>query len=333
MSPLRVGLIGTGRIGQVHAKSLSALEGTTLARIADLDVASAEATAEKYGASVCSPEDMFSMGGVDAVVVASPTQTHVDMISQSVQAGLPVLCEKPIDLDINRVNAVRDVINSSGVPVALGFNRRFDPHNQDFRKRILDGHIGNLEQLHITSRDPAPASTDYLAVSGGIFRDMTIHDFDMARFIVGDLVEVSARGYNQFSEEIRGLKDFDATAIALRSAKDQLVVISNSRRAVYGFDQRLEALGSEGMLRVGNVTDTEVRLYNSAAVEARNPYQNFFLERHEESFRRELEEFVKLIRGEAAECPTFDDGRMALILADAATESARSGKAVPIELD
>ena len=333
MKEIRVGLIGTGRIGQVHAKSIMGLPDFTLTRIADIDSSTAAKTAAEFGATPCRPEEIFSSGDIDAVVVASPTMTHVDMIVSSVEAGLPVLCEKPIDLDINRVNQVREKVNSSGVPVALGFNRRFDPHNQAFRQRILDGEIGKLEQLHIISRDPAPASTDYLAVSGGIFRDSTIHDFDMARFIVGDVIEVSARGYNQFSEDIERLGDFDSTAIAMRTATDQSIIISNSRHAAYGFDQRLEALGSSGMVRVENVTDTEVRIYNSHGVETRFPYQNFFLERHRDSFRLELAEFAKLVRGEPASCPTFDDGRMALILADAATESATTGRVVMIVPD
>ncbi|MDR9396604.1 inositol 2-dehydrogenase [Pontimonas sp.] len=331
MSAIRIGLIGTGRIGQVHAESIEGLSEATLSRVADTDTRSAEATAEKFGASVSTPDDIFRSDDVDAVLIASPTSTHLDLMMASVEAGIPALCEKPIDLDITRVDAVREVINSSGVPVAIGFNRRFDPHFQDFRRRVLSGEIGALEQLLITSRDPAPAGTDYLAVSGGIFRDMTIHDFDMARFILGDIVEVSAQGYNQFSEDIKGLGDFDATSIALRSASDQFATITNSRHAAHGFDQRMEALGSEGMVRVENVSDTEVRTYTAEAVESKQPYKNFFLERYLDAFRLELLEFVKLVRGEPGQCPTFDDGRMALMLANAATESAQTGRVVRVE--
>lgn len=333
VSVIRMGLIGTGRIGQVHAASISELPETTLQRVADIDAASAASTAERFGCYSSSPDEIFSAGDVDAVLIASPTVTHLDLMVMSVHAGIPVLCEKPIDLDITRVDAARDTVTSAEVPVAVGFNRRFDPHVQEFRRRVLSGEIGNLEQLIITSRDPAPASTEYLAVSGGIFRDMTIHDFDLARFFVGDVVSVSAQGYNQFSEEIKGLGDYDATAVALRSASDQLVLITNSRHAAYGFDQRMEALGDKGMVRVDNVTDTEVRVFTADRVEGREPYQNFFLERHRDSYRLELAEFVKLIRGEEAQCPTFDDGRMALVIANAATESAHSGKTVSISLD
>jgi len=333
VSAIRMGLIGTGRIGQVHAESIAGLPETTLQRVADIDTASATATAERFGCHASSPDDIFTAGDIDAVLVASPTMTHLDLMVKSVQAGIPVLCEKPIDLEIAKVDAVRDIVNGSDVPVAIGFNRRFDPHFQEFRRRVFSGEIGTLEQLLITSRDPEPASTEYLAVSGGIFRDMTIHDFDMARFFVGDVVSVSAQGYNQFSEDIKALGDFDATAVALRSASDQLVLISNSRHAAHGFDQRMEALGDKGMVKVDNVTDTEVRVYTSERVEAKEPYQNFFLERYLDSYRLELAEFVKLLRGEDAHCPTFDDGRMALVLADAATESAKSGQTVSVSLD
>ena len=333
MNTLRMGLIGTGRIGQVHAESIAGLAETTLQRVADIDTSSAQATAERFGCQASSPDEIFTAGDIDAVLVASPTMTHLDLMVRSVQAGIPVLCEKPIDLDIAKVDAVREIINGSDVPVAIGFNRRFDPHFQEFRRRVFSGEIGELEQLLITSRDPEPASTEYLAVSGGIFRDMTIHDFDMARFFVGDIVSVSAQGYNQFSPDIKQLGDYDSTSVALRSATDQLVQISNSRHAAHGFDQRMEALGGKGMVRVDNVTDTEVRVYTADRVEAKEPYQNFFLERYLDSYRLELAEFVKLVRGEQAHCPTFDDGRMALVLADAATESAKSGQTVSVNLD
>lgn len=331
MSELKFGLIGTGRIGQVHAKTISSLPGVTLHRVADVDNESARSTAENYGASVSFPEEIFDLKDLDAVVIASPTPTHLDLIRASVKADLPVLCEKPIDLEIERVKESRAEIVSSGVPVAIGFNRRFDPHNQNFRKRITAGEIGTLEQVQIISRDPSPASPEYLAVSGGIFRDMTIHDFDLARYFVGDFVEVSANGYNQFSAEIRELGDFDATAVALRGPNDELVFISNSRHSAYGFDQRIEALGSLGMVRVDNVSDTQVRLFTADSVESREPYQNFFLERHEDSFRLELAEFVKLIKGQPADCPSFDDGLAALALANAANESARSGRVIQLD--
>ncbi|MBT5576571.1 MAG: inositol 2-dehydrogenase [Microbacteriaceae bacterium] len=330
-TPLRVGLIGTGRIGQVHAMSVVSHPDTTLHRVADVFLEGAQKTAESFGGTATdNPDELFSAGDVDLLIIASPTSTHIDLIEKAIDAGIPALCEKPIDLDITVVDKLRDKANSTSVPIGLGFNRRFDPHFADLRARVKAGDIGALEQLLITSRDPAPAPVDYLAVSGGIFRDMTIHDFDMARYFVPDIVSVTAQGFNQFSSEIKELGDYDATAVALRGSKDELILISNSRHAAHGFDQRLEAFGTEGMLRVENLTDTNVRHYSATQVEARGPYQNFFLERYMDSYRNELEEFLKKIRGEASNTPTFEDGRMALVLANAATESAKSGTTISV---
>lgn len=328
---LKVGLIGTGRIGQVHAMSIVGHPDTTLHRVADVFEEGALQTAQKYGGiATAQPDELFEAGDLDLLVIASPTSTHVDLIEKAIDAGIPALCEKPIDLDIDRVDSLLPKVQASNVPIGLGFNRRFDPHFAAVRARVQAGDIGSLEQLLITSRDPAPATTEYLAVSGGIFRDMTIHDFDMARFFVPQIVSVTAQGFNQFSDDIRGLGDFDATAVTLRGAQDELVLISNSRHAVHGFDQRIEAFGSGGMLRVENLTDTNVRLYTAELTEAREPYQNFFLERYMASYHNELSEFVKWVRGEPSSTPTFEDGRMALVLANAATESAQTGRTVSL---
>jgi myo-inositol 2-dehydrogenase/D-chiro-inositol 1-dehydrogenase len=194
---------------------------------------------------------LFDRSKIDAVIVASPTSTHVDLIDAAIDAGMPVLCEKPIDLDITRVDKLREKAAGASIPIVLGFNRRFDPHFNSVHKRVQAGEIGRLEQLILISRDPAPASNDYLSVSGGIFRDMTIHDFDMARFFVPKIVSVTATGFNQFSEDIKQMGDYDATSISLRGAGDELVLITNSRHAIYGFDQRME--GPDGDSQAGTV--------------------------------------------------------------------------------
>jgi myo-inositol 2-dehydrogenase/D-chiro-inositol 1-dehydrogenase len=186
--------------------------------------------------------------------------------------------------------------------------------------------------LILISRDPAPASNEYLSVSGGIFRDMTIHDFDMARFFVPKIVSVTATGFNQFSKDIKEMADYDATSISLRGADDELVLITNSRHAIYGFDQRMEAFGDKGMLRVENLTNTNVRLYTEHNAEVKEPYQNFFLERYMDSYRLELVEFIKKVNGQASNSPSFEDGRSALVIANAALESAQTGKTVAVEV-
>jgi myo-inositol 2-dehydrogenase / D-chiro-inositol 1-dehydrogenase len=332
-SPLRFGVIGAGRIGQVHAQSVATTEGAELVMVADVFIDGAKKAADKYGAVATSdPMEVLDPSKVDAVIVASPTSTHVDLIDAAIDAGVPVLCEKPIDLDIARVDKLRDKAASATIPIVLGFNRRFDPHFNSVHKRVAAGEIGRLEQLILISRDPAPASNDYLSVSGGIFRDMTIHDFDMARFFVPNIVSVTATGFNQFSKDIKEMGDYDSTAIALRGAEDELVLITNSRHAIYGFDQRMEAFGDKGMLRVENLTDTNVRLYNEQSAEVKEPYQNFFLERYFDSYRLELAEFMKKIHGEPSQSPSFEDGRSALVLANAALESAQTGKTVAVSL-
>lgn len=326
---LRIGVIGAGRIGQVHARSVMGHPDTTLVAVSDVFLESAQTLADEFGARATQDSaELFDTADIDAVIIASPTSTHIDLIDTAIDAGMPALCEKPIDLDIARVDGLRDKANQTSVPISLGFNRRFDPHFAQVHARVAAGDIGSLEQLLIISRDPAPATLDYLAVSGGMFRDQTIHDFDMARFFIGDIVSVTAQGFNQFSDDIRGLSDYDAVSVTLRGARDESVQITNSRHSLHGFDQRLEAFGSLGMLRVENITDTVVRHYTANFVEAKEPYQNFFLQRYMDSYRIELSEFIKKIQGQESTSPTFEDGRRALLIANAAAESAASGKTV-----
>ena len=331
--PVRIGLIGTGRIGQVHAVSIDADPDAALSWVADPFIDGARAVAERFGATAtASAEELIGSGEVDAILIASPTPTHVDLIEASVRAGLPVLCEKPIDLDIARVDALRPLIAESDVPVALGFNRRFDPNHAAARARVAAGEIGDLEQLLIISRDPAAPPADYIGISGGIFRDMTIHDFDMARFFVNDIVSVSATGTRTFDPGARQHGDFDTAVVTLTTRSGAIVTILNSRHSAVGYDQRIEAFGAAGMLQVGNPQSNTVVLSTSAAVESRPPYPEFFLERYAEAYAAELREFVRLVRGAASTSPTFEDGRAALILADAAQRSAETGVAIAVEL-
>lgn len=332
-TPLRFGLIGTGRIGQVHAASIAADSDAVLARVADPFIDGARRVAETYGAvATADAADIFASGDIDAVLVASPTATHVDLIRASIEAGIPVLCEKPIDLDIARVDALRPLVNSSGVPVALGFNRRFDPSFTEARSRVAAGEIGELEQLTIISRDPAAPPSEYVAVSGGIFRDMTIHDFDMARYFLPDIVEVSALGTATFDAGAREHGDFDTAVTSLRSSSGAVVTIINSRHSAVGYDQRIEAFGAGGSIQVGNAVTSLVSVSTASGVETKPAYEAFFLERYAAAYSAELREFIKLARGEASTSPTFEDGRAALILADAAQRSATERVIVPVDL-
>lgn len=330
---LRFGLVGTGRIGQVHAANIAASDQASLAWIADPFVDGAHRVAARFGGRVTDDaEELLASGEIDAVLVASPTPTHVDLIARSVELGLPVLCEKPIDLDLRRVDALRDTVRSSGVPVAIGFNRRFDPAFASVRARVGAGEIGALEQLTIISRDPAAPPASYVAVSGGIFRDMTIHDFDMARFFLPDIVEVSATGTAVFDDGAREHGDYDTAVVTLRAASGAIVTIINSRHSALGYDQRMEAFGAVGSLSVANAPTSLVSLSTANAVEAKPPYQDFFLERYASAYVDELHEFIKFAAGEASTSPTFEDGRAALVLADAAHRSASEHTAVAVEL-
>jgi myo-inositol 2-dehydrogenase / D-chiro-inositol 1-dehydrogenase len=328
---VRLGLIGCGRIGRVHADSIDVHPRAELAAVCDPFEDAAREVGTRYGTTWGS--DVAAIIGdasIDAVVVASPTPTHVDLLTRAVQAGKAVLCEKPIDLDLARVDACRAEIGSLVDRVMVGFNRRFDPSFRDIRARVAAGEIGALEQLVIISRDPAPPPAGYVSTSGGLFRDMTIHDFDMARFFVGDVVEVTATGSNLISSEIADAGDIDGAVVVLRGAQGTLCSITNSRRCAFGYDQRLEAFGELGMLAAANQLPTSVRFSGAEHTEVAPPYHNFFLDRYTPAYRAELDHFVTSVETGSAPTPGFGDGRAALVLADAANESLRTASTVKV---
>ena len=329
---LRIGVIGAGRIGIVHSGSVHDTEGAELAVIVDAVEESAAKLAGKYGVKhTTNVDDIFTKGDVDAIIVGSPTPTHVDLISRAIDAGIHVLCEKPVDLDINRANTISDKVKNSKTNVSIAFNRRYDPNFAAVHARVAAGEIGKLEQLILTSRDPGEPPRAYIAVSGGIFRDQVIHDFDIARFFVGDIAEVSTFAANVFSSDIKAEGDFDTAVTNMRSVDGKLVSIVSSRRAVFGYDQRLEAFGEKGMLQVSNLTDTSVQSFASDHTAKKDPFMAFFLERYAASYRKELALFIESINTGKQLNPTYEDGCKALILADAATESAKTGKVITIK--
>ncbi|GAA4553221.1 inositol 2-dehydrogenase [Pseudonocardia xishanensis] len=335
---LRVALLGCGRIGRVHATAVTAHPRARLAWVYDPIEAAAEEVAGLHGARHSTDvAAVLADPEVDAVIIASPTATHIDLLTAAVRAGKAVLCEKPIDLDIARVDACRTEIEPYAPTVMLGFNRRFDPSFREIRERVAAGEIGALEQVVIISRDPAPPPPGYVGTSGGLFRDMTIHDFDMARFVLGaqgggEVVAVSAMGSNLISEEIAQVGDIDGAVVTLRSDTGALAQITNSRRCSFGYDQRLEAFGATGMLSAQNQLPTSVRYAGAERSEAAAPYLNFFLERYTTAYAAELDHFVAAVESGTAPSPSFADGRAALVLADAAGVSLRTGAAVRVEL-
>ncbi|GBQ65697.1 myo-inositol 2-dehydrogenase [Ameyamaea chiangmaiensis NBRC 103196] len=327
-----IALFGCGRIGRLHAANLARTPGVTLVCVYDVMQGAANALATELGTSVApSIEAALNDERVDAVLIATSTDTHTDLILQSVAAGKYVLCEKPVDLELQRAIACRDRLGTQASRVMMGFNRRFDPSFEAVRRRLEAGEIGRLEQVIITSRDPSPPPPAYIRVSGGLFRDMTIHDFDMSRFIAGNIVDVSATGGCLVDPEIGALGDIDSAMITMKSATGALVHINNSRRAVYGYDQRLEVFGSDGLLLAKNRHETTVEASGTGFTGRADPAAPFFLERYSEAYRAEIARFVTCIRDETPFPVTLDDGIAALRLAQAAQESLASSKTVTID--
>ena len=330
---VRIAVLGCGRIGQMHAANIARHPRASLAMVYDIDGAAAEAVAEREGArAMASAEDVFASSEADAVLIASATPTHADYIEKAVEAGKPALCEKPIDLTLARVEACRARIAGSSVPVQIGFNRRFDPGHRAARNAVLAGDIGDLHQVIITSRDPELPPRGYLEDAGGLLRDMTIHDFDLARYMLGEEpVEVFAVA-GALIDPVLGaeLDEVDSAMIVMRTASGTQCHINNSRTAVYGYDQRIELMGTKGMVQSGNRKPHEMRRYSAQSIEGAEPYLFFFIERYTEAFMAEIDAFVDAVEtGEQPEV-SFEDGRRALILAEAAYKSLSERRLVQV---
>ncbi len=328
---LRIAMLGAGRVGQVHARSISENPEAELALVVDPVEAAASALGAVHGAKwSLDPEDAFADASIDAVVIGTPTNTHIDMLRRAVAANKKVLLEKPIDLDLARIDAAWAEIQPKAPFVMLGFCRRFDPSFREIRERVGKGEIGAIRALRITSRDPQPPPAAYLSVSGGMFKDMTIHDLDMSRYQLGDIVEVQAMTSDNGLAAFKEAGDHAQAIITMRAASGALCTIVNSRSCAYGYDQRLEAYGDLGSLEAGNWTATTVRSASATQTEAAGPILNFFLERYMPAFRAELDEFVGAVKADREPSVGFADGRAALVLAEAAAESVATGRAVKV---
>jgi myo-inositol 2-dehydrogenase / D-chiro-inositol 1-dehydrogenase len=327
---MRFAVIGAGRIGRVHARNIAEHPEVDLVLCADPVEGAAAALAGPLGARATTEvREVFGDRSIDAVVICSPTPFHVDQILAGVQAGKAVLVEKPVDLDLGRVDQCIAALAGSEHRVMVGFNRRFDAGIAEVRDRIDRGEIGPLEQLTIVSRDPAPPPPAYIAQSGGIFRDMTIHDFDMARFMLGDIETVSAVGQS-LDPQIRDAGDYSGAVITLTARSGAIATIVNSRHSAAGYDQRLEAFGPSGALETTNRLAGSVRFSGAGVSGAGAPYLDFFLERYADAYRAELQSFLTAIRDGIMPTPSLLDGREALVLADAAAHSAATGERVLI---
>jgi myo-inositol 2-dehydrogenase/D-chiro-inositol 1-dehydrogenase len=315
-----IAILGAGRIGRIHAKNVAGQPGLRLRYVVDPITAAADGLAAETGATVADLETVLNDPSVAGVIVASSTDTHLDYSLKAVAAGKAVFCEKPIDQDLARARSAASDLGGQGVKLFLGFNRRFDPNFQGLKARLSAGVVGALETVQITSHDPAPPPVAYVKVSGGLFKDMAIHDFE-------PVTEVFAAASCLVDPAIGEAGDVDTAKIILRTASGKLCVISNSRRSGYGYDQRIEAFGSKGLVRADNVMESTVSVWGEAGA-ATDAFQNFFLDRYAEAYRREMAHFAQIIRGEALPSVGYIDGVEALALAEAAGQSVETGQVV-----
>ena len=330
----RFAVLGTGRIGDMHAKIIHSLSDAEVTWCYDIDVDRAKKTAESVSARYTNDiSKIFKSNNFDAVLIASLTNTHVELILKSAEYGKPILCEKPIDVDINKVEQCKKELLKFDVPIHIGFNRRFDPSHKYVKDSVHRGEIGDLELLVITSRDPGPPPPrPILEACGGLFRDTTIHDFDMARFILKEEPsEIFAMASNLVDPIFAELNDYDTSMVIMKTKSGAMCHINNSRRTNYGYDQRVEAFGKGGMVQSNNLRPKEVSIFNDKATDQQDLLLWFFIERYKEAYQAEIEDFIKNIKNNDKPSVTFEDGRRALILANAAYQSLEAGKAIKVE--
>jgi myo-inositol 2-dehydrogenase/D-chiro-inositol 1-dehydrogenase len=330
---VRIGIIGVGRIGSMHAELLvQRIPGAAVTRVYDAFPGSARAAADALGVTVSeSVEALLGSSDVDAVAICTSTDTHADLIVAAAEAGNAIFCEKPVSLDLADVDRALAAVEAAGVPFQIGFNRRFDPAHAAVAAAVADGEVGEPQIVRITSRDPAPPPLEYVRTSGGIFLDMTIHDFDMARFVAGsEVVEVYARGSVLLDAGFGEAGDVDTAVIVLEHANGCLTTIDNSRQAVYGYDQRVEVFGSAGMAASENPLAHSTIVRTASGVRAATlPY--FFLERYVPSYLREWEAFVSAVATGQPPVVGVNDARAPLVIGLAAWRSLRERRPVRVE--
>jgi myo-inositol 2-dehydrogenase/D-chiro-inositol 1-dehydrogenase len=327
-----IAIFGAGRIGRIHADNLCNNKKADVRHVVDVVSSAAEDLAAKCNARVSSIEEAIADEAVDAVVIATSTDTHAELIEVSAKASKAIFCEKPLDLDVAVASNSVEIAAKHGTLLCLGFNRRHDPTFNRLKQDIDAGSVGNVEVVSITSRDPSPPPREYIGRSGGLFRDMMIHDLDMARWLLGeDPVQIFASGSALVSEDIAAEGDIDTAVVTMRTASGRLCNITNSRRCVYGYDQRIEVFGSAGMVRAGNQTETQVEYANGDGFRT-DPVLPFFLERYADAYRLQLDRFLRAVAGDNNEMPDGIDGLKALKMADAAQLSCDQKTAIALSL-
>lgn len=327
---IRFGILGAGRIGQVHARAVSSVPAAKLVAVAETVVEAAKQVEADHGCEIRTIDQIAEAPDIDAVIICTPTDTHADLIEKFCRAGKAVFCEKPIHLDVERVKQCLRVVGECNGRLMVGFQRRFDPDFNALTSAIDQGRIGDVEMVSLTSRDPAPPPHDYIKRSGGIFRDMTIHDFDVARWLLPDEVEtVQASASVLVDPEIGELGDFDSVNIIMTTGSGRQCTISNSRRASYGYDQRIEVHGSKGAISAENTREARIELADQTGSH-RPPLLNFFMTRYTAAYAAEIGAFVNALCDGGSMPTTGTDGLRALVLAEAALRSVHEGRRVQV---
>ncbi len=325
---IRLAILGAGRIGFVHARAVSSNPQAELVAVTDIHEEAAHRLIDQYGGELRDIDTIVLSDDVDAVLICTPTDTHADLIEKFSRAGKAIFCEKPVDINIDRVHSCLKVVEETNTKLMIGFNRRFDPHFAALRETILSGQIGDVEMVNIVSRDPGAPPEDYIKTSGGIFKDMTIHDLDMARFLLNEeITSIFATASVLTNPQIKKLGDFDSASLILMTASGKQCSISNSRRATYGYDQRIEVLGSVGMVCAENHRPVSIEVATAEGF-VRPPLHDFFMTRYTQAYENEISAFIKMIVEKSKASPNGHDGLAALALAEAARKSVEEGRLI-----
>lgn len=331
---INIALIGLGRIGQMHGENLLLHNDFKLKYVFDLDKKLTNRIAKKFSSiSINNPKIAFNDKEIDAIFIASSTSTHIKLIEEAVKYKKVIFCEKPLDLSIEKINNCKKKIKNLKPKIQLGFNRRYDPGHYSLKKDLNKGIIGRLEKIIITSRDPSPPTIKYLKVSGGIFKDMMIHDFDLLRFYLDkdELDSIFSTATNMSDKRFDKINDYELASCILNSKSGVQCIITNSRHCSFGYDQRVELFGSKGMLISGNKNLNETEVYTKSNTAQKKPLQYFFIERYKEAYKMQLNDLSKFIKKNVNPLSTFEDGRRALILAIAAKQSLKTKKQIKIK--
>lgn len=330
---INIALFGLGRIGSMHAQNIFLNNKCSLQYVFDIDQALAKKIAKKFNSiSIKNTRIAYTDKNVDVIFITTPTSTHIKYIMEAVKFKKTIFCEKPLDLNINKINECKKFIKKYNPKIQVGFNRRYDPGHYALKKSIQIGEIGKLEKIIITSRDPAPPSMAYLKVSGGIFRDMTIHDFDLIRFYLGndEVKEIFATTTNLSDLRIKKINDYELAMCLIKSEKGVICMINNSRHCSYGYDQRVEVFGSKGMVVSGNRRDNASEKFLESKTAIKRPLLNFFIDRYEEAYKLQLDDLIDLVQKGKNPRASFEEGRKAIIIANAAYKSLKFNKVVKI---